>query len=275
MSNNFSQLTFDNKTTMKSKPVFDQISNSLDTDEELEYSKIQYDFVNIASHEIKTPVQSILTYSELLYSNPNEIHPEYVEAIYRNALRLQRLSKNLLDVTKMENHTFTLKNEKFDVNELVLSIIQDFVMHAHNSGIKTKNIQFLFSPKGRILAYADKDRIAQVISNLIDNAFKFTQKGSISINVTKQDDRIIVSVNDSGIGIDTQIAPRLFSKFATSSEDGIGLGLYIAKNIVEAHDGKIWIQNNLSKIGATISFEIPSKIRTDDLVNHPGVPVNF
>jgi two-component system, OmpR family, sensor histidine kinase VicK len=273
MSNNFSQLTFDKAITKKS--VFDQICNSLDTDEELEHNKIQCDFANIASHEIKTPIQSILTYSELLYSNPSEIHPEYIEAIYRNALRLQRLSKNLLDVTKMENHTFMLKNEKFDVNELVLSTIQDFSMHVHNSGTKTKNIQFLFSPKGRIFAYADKDRIAQVISNLIDNAFKFTQKGSISINVTKQDDRIIVSVNDSGIGIDTQIAPRLFSKFATSSENGIGLGLYIAKNIVESHDGKIWIQNNLNKIGATVSFEIPSKIRTDDLANHPGVTVNF
>ena len=270
MSNNFSQLTFDNKTIMKSRPPLDQISDSFGTDKKSEYDKIQHDFVNIASHEIKTPVQSILTYSELIYSNPNEIHPEYIEAIYRNALRLQRLSRNLLDVTKMENHTFTLKSEKFDVNELVLSIIQDFVTHVRNSGIKTKNIQFLFSPKGRILAHADKDRIAQVISNLIDNAFKFTQKGSISINTIKQNDRIIVSVNDSGIGIDTQIAPKLFSKFATSSESGIGLGLYIAKNIIESHGGKIWIQNNPNKIGATISFEIPTKIRTDSLTNHQG-----
>lgn len=267
MSNNFSQLDFDSKTIMEPRPPLDKTSNSFDT-EKSEYGKIEHDFVNIASHEIKTPVQSILTYSELIYSNPNEIHPEYIEAIYRNALRLQRLSKNLLDVTKIENNTFTLQNEKFDVNELVLSIIQDFVMHLHNSGIKTKNIQFLFSPKGRVLAHADKDRIAQVISNLIDNAFKFTQMGSISINVTKQNDRIIVSVNDSGIGIDAQIAPRLFSKFAMSSQSGTGLGLYIAKNIVESHGGKIWIQNNLNKTGATISFEIPTKIRTDVFTNH-------
>ena len=253
---------------MKPTSSLDQMSNSCNTERKLEYSKIQHDFINIASHEIKTPVQSILTYSELIYSNPNEIHPEYIEAIYRNALRLQRLSNNLLDVTKMENHTFTLKIEKFDVNELVLSMIQDFVMHVRNSGIKTKDIQFLFSPKGRIFAHADKDRVAQVISNLIDNAFKFTQRGSISINTTKQDDRIIVSVNDSGIGIDTQIAPKLFSKFATSSENGIGLGLYIAKNIVESHGGKIWIQNNLNKTGATISFEIPTKIYTNGFTNH-------
>src|SRR5512135_360570 len=137
MSNNFSQITFDTKAIMKPTSSLDQKSNSCDIDRKSEYSKIQHDFINIASHEIKTPVQSILTYSELIYSNPNEIHPEYIEAIYRNALRLQRLSENLLDVTKMENHTFTLKNEKFDVNELVLSMIQDFVMHVHNSGIKT------------------------------------------------------------------------------------------------------------------------------------------
>ena len=272
MSNNFSQLAFDNKIVMEPGSPLDKISNSFDAAKS-EYSKIEHDFINIASHEIKTPVQSILTYSELIYSNLSEIHPEYIEAIYRNALRLQRLSKNLLDVTKIENHTFRLQNEKFDVNELVLSIIQDFVMHVHNSGMKT-NIQFLFSPKGRILAYADKDRITQVISNLIDNAFKFTQVGSISINVTKQDGRILVSVNDSGIGIDAEIAPRLFSKFATSSESGTGLGLYIAKNIIESHGGKIWIQNNLNKTGATISFEIPTKIRTGGLTNHL-VPVRF
>ena len=269
MSNNFSELTFDSKTTVKSRPVFDDTSNSFDINKKFnQYDKIQDEFVNIASHEIKTPVQSILTYSELLYSNPNEIHPEYIEAIYRNALRLQRLSKNLLDITKVENHTLTLKNEKFDINELVSSIIHDFVMHTRNSGIKTRNIQFLFSPKGRIFVYADKDRITQVISNLIDNAFKFTQRGTISIRVIKQDDRITVSVDDNGIGIDEHIASRLFSKFATSSENGVGLGLYISKNIIEAHDGKIWAQNNLNKNGATISFQIPINIHLEDLINH-------
>ena len=264
MSSNSSQLIFDKiESSLDKAPIFN-------ADEMSKHNKIQDNFVNIASHEIKTPVQSILTYSELLHSNPNEIHPEYIEAIYRNALRLQRLSRNLLDITKMENHTFTLQNEEFDINELVLSIIQDFVTHARNSGIKTRNVQLLFSPKGYILAYADKDRITQVISNLIDNAFKFTQRGDISINVTKQGDRIIVSVSDSGVGIDGQIAPRLFSKFATSSENGIGLGLYIAKNIVESHDGKIWFQNNINKIGTTFSFEIPSKIRTNYLATNQG-----
>jgi signal transduction histidine kinase len=216
-----------------------------------------------------------LTYSELLYSNHNEIHPEYIEAIYRNALRLQKLSKNILDITKIENRTFTLKIEKFDINDLVSSTIRDFVMHAHNSGIKTKNIQFLFSPTGRIWVHADKDRIAQVISNLIDNAFKFTQMGYISINITKQSDRIIISVKDSGIGMDTQIAPRLFSKFVTSSENGIGLGLYIAKNIVESHDGRIWFQNNPNKIGVTISFEIPTKMRMECLKNYQELHQTF
>jgi len=118
------------------------------------------------------------------------------------------------------------------------------------------------------LVYADKDRITQVISNLIDNAFKFTQRGTISIRVIKQDDRVTVSVDDNGIGIDEHIASRLFSKFATSSENGVGLGLYISKNIVEAHDGKIWAQNNLNKNGATISFQIPINIHFEDLTNH-------
>jgi len=256
---------------MNFRSFLDQLLNSRDNDEKsIHHDKIQDEFINIASHEMKTPVQSILTYSELLHSNHNEIRTEYIDAIYRNALRLQNLSKNLLDITRIENQTLRLKNKNFDINELVSSVIQDFVRQISNSDIKTKNVRFLFSPKGHVLVHADKDRIAQVILNLIDNAFKFTQSGDILIDVNKQNDNdtVIISVNDSGIGVNTQIAPRLFSKFATSSENGIGLGLYISKNIIEAHDGKIWAQSNYNKVGTTFSFKIPSKMHMKGLVKY-------
>jgi two-component system, OmpR family, sensor histidine kinase VicK len=225
--------------------------------------KVQSEFINIASHEMKTPVQSILTYSELLHSRPNEYREEYIEAIYRNAIRLQKLSENLLDSAKIEDQTLVLKNEKFDINDLISCTIQDFVTQTQNCGIKIGDMKFLFSPWNSIYVCADKDRIAQVISNLIDNAFRFTQEGSITVEADLQNDGVIVSVKDCGSGISPHMVSRLFSKFSTSSYSGTGLGLYISKKIVEQHGGRIWGKNNADR-GATFSFEIPSRIRARD-----------
>ncbi len=218
---------------------------------------IQEELIKIASHEMKTPVQSILTYAELLHSKPIENHEEYVKAIYRNALRLQKLSKNLLDVTSIEHQSFYLKKEKFDLNEIISSIIQDILTQTQNYGTKNKRIFFI--PRESIFVYADKDRISQVLTNLIDNALKFTHDGQIIIKARLRDNMAAVSVKDAGIGINQNIFPYLFSKFFTYSYNGTGLGLYISKNIVMAHDGKIWAKNNAYG-GATFCFEIPANL---------------
>ena len=104
---------------------------------------------------------------------------------------------------------------------------------------------------------ADRNRIAQVISNLTDNAIKFTKEGgTVSINVEKENDNwIMVSIQDTGIGIDPEIMPRLFSKFVTRSQQGTGLGLFISKGIIEAHGGRIWAENNIDGIGDYIQFQ--------------------
>jgi signal transduction histidine kinase len=114
--------------------------------------------------------------------------------------------------------------------------------------------------EGEILIEADKDRIHQVILNLLSNAIKFTDEGKVSISVTKFDDGIVVSVKDTGSGIDTKILPKLFTKFVTNSVTGIGLGLFISKNIIEAHGGQMWGENNANEKGATFSFSLPSKV---------------
>lgn len=220
------------------------------------WHNMQNELVNIASHEMKTPIQSILAYSELLLYKPYEVTTEYVEAIYRNALRLQKLSNNLLDITRIENHAFTLKNEIFDLNELISRTIQEFTRQIQVGVIENKDVTFLFSTKDSLYVWADKDRISQVISNLIDNALKFTQEGSITIETKSHDNMAMISVRDSGVGISSQIAPKLFSKFSTSEYNGTGLGLYISKAIIEKHGGRIWAENGIHK-GATFLFEIP------------------
>jgi two-component system, OmpR family, sensor histidine kinase VicK len=221
------------------------------------HDKMQKEFINIASHEMKTPVQSILAFSELLQEN-SDYDKKMVQGIYRNAVRLQRLTNDILDVTKIESGTLKLNKKKFSIKELILSVIMDF----ENPIEKENNTVKIFTEfKKDFIIEADKGRIFQVMDNLLNNAIKFTNyNGIIQIKVCENvtNDHVIVSVKDNGIGIDKEILPRLFIKFVTFSTVGTGLGLYISKNIIEAHGGKIWAQNNGDgKKGATFSFSLP------------------
>jgi two-component system, OmpR family, sensor histidine kinase VicK len=221
------------------------------------HDKMQKEFINIASHEMKTPVQSILAFSELLQEN-SDYDKKMVQGIYRNAVRLQRLTNDILDVTKIESGTLKLNKKKFSIKELILSVIMDL----ENLIEKENNTVKIFTEfKKDFIIEADKGRIFQVMDNLLNNAIKFTNyNGIIQIKVCENvtNDHVIVSVKDNGIGIDKEILPRLFIKFVTSSTVGTGLGLYISKNIIEAHGGKIWAQNNGDgKKGATFSFSLP------------------
>jgi signal transduction histidine kinase len=214
------------------------------------HDKMQKEFINVASHEIKTPIQAILTFSQLLQRYP-ERQTEFTPAISRNSLRLQRLANDILDVAKIESRTLTLNKEIFDLNEVISSIIKDYkstVIVKENSKIK-----LLFYPSKEILLVeADKERISGVVSNFLSNALKFTKQGEIFVYTEKKDNNknnsnnhyALVTVKDTGSGIDPEILPKIFSKFITKSFEGLGLGLYISKNIVETHGGKIWAENN-------------------------------
>ena len=227
------------------------------------HDKMQKEFINIASHEMKTPTQAILGYSELLQTHP-ERREEIIQAIQRNAARLRKLTSDLLDITRIESQSLRLNLERFNLNDFMSSVIRDCKssLDSNNDNIKLVYNEPL--SKGDLLIEADKGRLTQVISNLLDNAIKFTKKGTIFITSEKKDNHVIVSVKDSGDGIHPEIFPRLFSKFATKSETGTGLGLFISKSIIEAHSGgKIWAENNntISGIkkekGATFSFSLP------------------
>jgi signal transduction histidine kinase len=225
---------------------------------------MQKEFINIAAHELRTPIQPILSSSEVLLSKIKDSrHRELLHIVSRNANRLRKLAEDILDVSRIESHSLSLHKEQFNIND----IIED-VVHGYRNQIQVQNkvgsdTDILFTPKDDvILVEADKGRLAQVIFNLLDNSLKFTKptrgKGKIEIISEKKDNQVRVSILDTGIGIDPEIFPKLFSRFASKSFSGTGLGLFISKNIIEEHGGKVSAQNNPSGGGATFSFTIPS-----------------
>jgi signal transduction histidine kinase len=223
------------------------------------HSKMQNEFINVAAHELRTPIQPILSSSDVLMhkiTKPNEF--ELVNIITRNAKRLQQLAENILDVTKIESKSLVLKKELINLNELLLNTVAD----SKNQIIRERKdnclILQLINSKEDIFVEADRGRINQVILNLLSNAIKFTNKGSINISVYKhQSNEVVVSIKDTGSGLDPEILPRLFSKFATKSITGTGLGLFISKSIIEAHGGRIWAENNKDAKGTTFTFSLP------------------
>jgi signal transduction histidine kinase len=225
------------------------------------HDKMQRDFINIAAHELRTPIQPILTLTDALRSKIKDTEKhEILDVILRNARRLQRLAEDILDVTKIDSRTLELNKERFNLKDILSNLVQDYRGQIEKKDNNEQNLTIIYEPKDdTILVHADKARITQVISNIVNNSLKFTKLGKISITSKKNDSHAIVSVKDTGIGIDPEIMPKLFSKFATKSPSGTGLGLFISKAIVEAHGGKIWAENNSDGKGATFRFSLPIK----------------
>jgi two-component system sensor histidine kinase VicK len=244
--------------------IFKNLWKQVDLYEQLKtHDKMQKEFINIASHEMKTPTQAIIGYADLLQKHP-EKKDEMMQAISRNAIRLQRLTNDILDVTRIDSNTLNLHKERFNLDDLITNVVQDYVGYIEKENL---NLKLFYNYKqdtnDSLPIDADRDRITQVISNLLNNAIKFTSEkteGVISISAERKNsnqEQVIVNIKDSGEGINPEILPRLFTKFATRSFSGTGLGLYISKSIVEAHNGKMWAENNPDGVGATFTFTLP------------------
>jgi signal transduction histidine kinase len=272
----------------KTKELQKSNQNLQSANEQLKvHDKMQKDFINIAAHELRTPIQVIMGNVELATSNPvymefDDKNGQFINAISRNVSRLERLTEYILDVAKIESNLLKVKKEQFNINERVEYIVNSFRKrqeaccgdgHAYE---KKKNVEFVFiRPKiNPIVVEADVVRFEQVVSNLIDNAIKFIdkEKGKVTVSIEVDDSyanrhnsvndkrkSVTVSVKDNGRGIHPDIFHNLFSKFTSKAEFGTGLGLFISKSIIELHGGKIWADNNRDGIGAAFSFSLPSK----------------
>jgi signal transduction histidine kinase len=236
---------------------------------------MQREFINIAAHELRTPIVPILGFSEVLYSKVKERRQkehrreelgqlqeqeEMLEIILRNADRLHQLTEDILDVTRIESQTLKLRKERFNVHDLIVDAVEDSRKRIANGNVK---VVYELANNTTIVE-ADRRRLRQVISNLLDNAIKFTKEGTITVTTTirrkeiesdngkgeeergggASAEEVVISVKDTGSGIDPELMPRLFTKFATKSYRGTGLGLYISKSIIEAHSGRMWARNN-------------------------------
>ena len=250
------------KTTVDSfKSVFELLWNERVLVEELKKAdKMQKEFINITAHELRTPIQPILVVIDTLLSKKGNIenYEELLSMIRRNAKRLQRVTENILDVTRIESGSFGLKKELFDLNEVIMAVLA-----AYGSDIKKADqLKIILTSKESFYVEADKVRIAQVISNLLNNAMKFTQEGTITISCNRMNHgnekhSAMFCMKDTGVGIHPEIYPKLFSKFASHSDGGIGLGLFLCKNIVNAQGGRIWAENNPDGKGSAFFFTLP------------------
>jgi two-component system sensor histidine kinase VicK len=238
--------------------IFESLWRQTELYEQLKiHDKMQKEFINITAHELRTPVQPILVLTEVLRASAkdNEAH-KLLDSIVKGAKRLQKLSNDILDVTRIESHSLQLIKEKFNVNDVILDVMTDMKRQIVNDKVKL----FSYKPTEGVFVEADKERIIQVISNLLNNAIKFTEEGTISVSTELKGNskrEVFVTIKDTGQGIDSEIESRLFSKFASKSFQGTGLGLFISKSIVEAHGGKIWGENNSDGKGATFTFNLP------------------
>jgi two-component system, OmpR family, sensor histidine kinase VicK len=260
-------------TVLSYLSIFETLWRQTELFEQLKQADIlKTEFINIAAHELRTPTQTILGYCEMINIFP-EKKDEYINPIKRNSERLYKLTQDILDVAKIESNSLKLDIEKIELNEIINETVIDFIRRPLSS-TNNKDVKINFNPSNNnhhqtpLFVYADKNRIQQVIFNLLDNASKFTEKGEITLSIIEDDDdennsndkynSITIRVQDTGKGIDPEILPRLFKKFATKSERGTGLGLYISRNIVEAHGGKIWAEKTSNGKGTVFVFTLPT-----------------
>lgn len=221
----------------------------------------QNQFINVAAHELRTPIQPILNAIYLMQSSDLSASKknQYIDIIKRNTEKLGRLAEDILDVTRIESNTLRLMVERLNLYDLIQNIVEEY----------KRNIHFIYkelvvnyeSPSKTIFVKGDRLRLNQVLLNLLDNAGKFTKKGSITVTTAVISNKVQVTVKDTGVGIHPEIFPKLFSKFVTRSDRGTGLGLFISKSIIEAHGGKIWAENYSQKeqkeVGAAFNFTLP------------------
>ena len=253
--------------------IFDIIWNQTSMYDRLkDHDRMQKEFMDAVAHELRTPLTPIIGLTRIVKDKiKNEDQIRLLDIVLYNGIKLHSLSENILALTKMEGKLFNITKKSFDLNLVLLAVINDCKARLEKipnfCGQRKRAIKFeTFGFDKKHIVNADKSQITQVVHNLIVNAINFIldKKGTITISiehsanyVDQTGDFIVVHIRDNGEGIHPEMASRLFSRFATKSFYGTGLGLYISKEIIERHDGKILGINNADGDGATFSFGLP------------------
>jgi signal transduction histidine kinase len=254
------QLKTTNESLIESNSLLASANKQLEI-----HDNMQKEFINVAAHELRTPIMPILGEAELIENDISDnqsarISREQISSIIRNAKRLDRLAADILDVTNIEGKSLKLNKTTFDINEILSQLVTEYSRQIEKDVAKNKKIKISYEPL-RVMIFADNYRITQVISNIINNAIKFTDQGIITIIGTADSAELTIKISDTGKGIDNEIINRLFDKFVSRSEQGTGLGLFISKNIIEAHGGRIMGFNNENGIGATFVIVLPLDLK--------------
>lgn len=254
------QLKTTNESLIESNSLLASANKQLEI-----HDNMQKEFINVAAHELRTPIMPILGEAELIESDISDnesarISREQISSIIRNAKRLDRLAADILDVTNIEGKSLKLNKTTFDIDEILSQLVTEYSRQIEKDVAKNKKIKISYEPL-HVMILADNYRITQVISNIINNAIKFTDQGIITIIGNADSAELTIKISDTGKGIDNEIINRLFDKFVSRSEQGTGLGLFISKNIIEAHGGRIMGFNNENGIGATFVIVLPLDLK--------------
>lgn len=246
-----------------------------DITREHEVDKMKSELVSTVSHELRTPLSSVLGFTELLLNK--QLKPEkqerYLKTIYKEAKRLTNLINDFLDLQRMESGDQVYRMDKLAVNELIIETVEKF---------RTQNMHSIvfIDDASDVIVEGDRERIAQVLMNLVGNAIKFSpQGGSVTISMKNDLNNLSVTIKDEGIGIPTEDIPKLFSKFQRIDNSsrrkigGTGLGLAICQEIILQHEGKIWIESKEEQ-GTAVHFELPLVAEPQEYTTHEGAEEN-
>ncbi len=222
------------------------------------------EFISIASHQLRTPLTAIKGFISLLlegsYGKLNSKHQDVLNKVYTSNERLITLVEDLLNISRIESGRMEYKFERWDVAKMCSELNDSFVFKA-----KDRNLYLDYKkpehPLPKIMT--DGGKLREVISNLIDNALKYTPRGGVSIRLSKVGESIQVAVTDTGIGVPKEEIPYLFAKFSRGKDTsrlntgGIGLGLYVGRSMMEALGGKIWAESEGEGKGSKFIIEVP------------------
>lgn len=220
------------------------------------------EFLSLASHQIRSPLTAMKGYSSMLldgdYGDINSKVKEIIDRIHKSSQSLTKVVDDLLSVSKIEQGGMKYEMIAFDMIILVNEIVDNISINAKQKGL---DLNLSYIPSDKYFVIADREKIRQVILNLIDNSIKYTNLGNINIDVKNMDGNVVISVKDTGIGMSEETKNNLFKKFIRGggskvNSSGSGIGLYLAKEIIEAHNGYIWAESEGEDKGSVFVVEI-------------------